>query len=164
MSSLSFLTSFSGPASLDLIRLPTDQQPNNQPKQPQHTTEDLNHQHLHKQRRVCRIRQRRTTSVDAHTDTADQITHPDRDACPEQRIAREHVRRSVEPVFRHERANLSGEDDRHDDTVDGDDFAEDDGDEVLGSYPWGAHAAAEDGCAGDEDAPVKLCLSACSVV
>ena len=49
-----------------------------------------------------------------------------------------------------------GEDDGHDDAVDGDDFAKDDGDEVFGSYSGGFDAAADNGGAGDEYAPVEL--------
>lgn len=48
---------------------------------------------------------------------------------------------------------FGGEDDGHDDAVDGDDLAEDDGDQVLGPDAWRFNTAAEDGGAGDEDAP-----------
>lgn len=48
---------------------------------------------------------------------------------------------------------LRREDYRHDDTVNGDDLAEDDGDEILRSYAWGFDAASEDRYAGYEDAP-----------
>lgn len=51
------------------------------------------------------------------------------------------------------------EDDGHDDTVDGNDFAEDDGDEILGSDAWGFHTAAEDGCASNEYAPSLISAS-----
>lgn len=52
-------------------------------------------------------------------------------------------------------ANLGGEDDGHNDTVDSDDFAEDDGDKVLCSDSWGFDTSAEDGGACDEDTPEK---------
>ena len=56
--------------------------------------------------------------------------------------------------FAFDRLKFSGEDDGHDDAVDGHDFAEDDRDQVLRSYPRGLDAAAEDRGAGDEDSPV----------
>jgi hypothetical protein len=60
---------------------------------------------------------------------------------------------------------LRREDNGHDDTVDGDDFAENDGDEVLGSDTRGFDAASEDGCAGDKDSPiVGSCISLSSSV
>lgn len=51
---------------------------------------------------------------------------------------------------------FSGEDDGHDDAVDGDDLAEDDGDEVLGADARCFDTAAEDGGAGYEYAPIGV--------
>jgi hypothetical protein len=48
---------------------------------------------------------------------------------------------------------LRGEDDGHNDAVDGNDFAEDDGDQVLRSYPWRLDTSADDGDTGRPDSP-----------
>ena len=56
---------------------------------------------------------------------------------------------------------FGAEDDAHDDAVDGDDFAEDDGDEVFGADAGGFDAAAQDRGAGDEDAPVSMYVCTC---
>lgn len=53
--------------------------------------------------------------------------------------------------------DFGGEDNGHDDAVDGDDLAEDDGDQVLGSDSRSLDAGAEDGGSGDEDTPVWEC-------
>lgn len=50
--------------------------------------------------------------------------------------------------------DFGGEDNGHDDAVDGDDLAEDDGDQVLCSDSRSLDAGAEDGGSGDEDTPV----------
>jgi hypothetical protein len=49
--------------------------------------------------------------------------------------------------------NLGGEDDGHDDAVNCDDFAEDDGDEILRSYPRSFHTSTDDGGPCYEDSP-----------
>lgn len=54
-----------------------------------------------------------------------------------------------------DRLELSGEHDGHDDAVDGDDLAEDDGDQVLGPDSWRLDTSTENGGTGDEDAPVR---------
>src|ERR1700733_15113586 len=87
---LSFLPVYYSPShvtSLELPCLPTNQQPYHQPKKPQHATEDLNHQHLHEQCAICRVRERCTRPVDAHAHTADQVAHADREAAPEKCVA-----------------------------------------------------------------------------
>ena len=104
------------------------------------------------QTRIRCIRQRRTAPIDAHGHSAYQVAHAHRQATPEERIARIVVAARVHVVTR-DQVEFCGEDDGHDDAVDGDDFAEDDGDEVLGPYSWGFDAAAQDGGAGYEDAP-----------
>jgi hypothetical protein len=126
-----------------LTRLPTDKQPDNQSKQPQHTREDFNDQNLDKQRRIRRISQRRTATIDTHTDTTNQVAHAHCNASPEEREARIHVRRRVNLIFRHV-GEVRGEDDGHDDAVDGHDFAEDNGYQILRSYSWCFDAASED--------------------
>lgn len=110
------------------------------------------HGRLDVQRGISRIGQGGTTAVDANGDTADQVAHADGDAGPEQGEASE-VRRIGVGTGALERADLGGEDNGHDDTVDGDDLAEDDGDEVLGTDARRPNATAEDRGAGDEDAP-----------
>jgi hypothetical protein len=51
---------------------------------------------------------------------------------------------------------LRGEDDGHDYAVDGDDFAEDDGNEVLSSNSRCLDTTTDDGRAGDEDPPANV--------
>ena len=140
----------------EFICLSAHQQPNDQSKKAQHTREDLNHKHFHEECCICRICKRRAAAVDAHTDTTDQIAHSDRQTGPKEGVASVVVGACVELVFG-DHLDQRGKDDRHNDTVDGDDFAEDDGDEVLRSYSWSFDAASEDGCAGDEDAPAFQC-------
>ena len=47
------------------------------------------------------------------------------------------------------------EDDSHDDSVNSDDFAEDNGDQVFSSYTWRLDTSTKDRRAGDEDAPAE---------
>lgn len=109
------------------------------------------------QTRICGIAQSRSTAVNPHGDATDQITEADGQTAPEQRIAGVVVL-DVEGRVAAHGADLGGEDDGHDDAVDGDDFAEDDGDEVLGADARGFDAAADNRGAGDEDAPVVRLL------
>lgn len=106
----------------------------------------------HVQRGVSSICERSTAPVDTDGDTADQVAHADGQAGPEQREARV-VGLGVVQLSALDAGQLGGEDDGHDDAVDGDDFAEDDGDQVLGSDARGADATADDGGAGYEDTP-----------
>ena len=53
-------------------------------------------------------------------------------------------------------ADVGGEDDGHDDAVDGDDFAEDDGDQVLRSYPGCLDASTDNGHTSCPDTPVAM--------
>jgi hypothetical protein len=55
-----------------------------------------------------------------------------------------------------ELGQLRGEDNGHDDAVDGDDLAEDDGDQVLRSNPGRLDTSTEDGDAGCPDSPVSV--------
>ena len=109
----------------------------------------------HSQCRVRRIRQRSTTPIDPNTHTTYQITHPDRQSTPEQRIPRIHVLAAICALVICS-IELRTEHNRHDDTVDGDDFAEDDRDEIFCSDAWRADAAAENRGAGYEDTPVSI--------
>jgi hypothetical protein len=90
---------------------------------------------VHSQCRIRSICEGRTTSVDAYTDTTDQVAHTHGESGPEQRISRENVGGRVDLLDVVDLVELRGEDDGHDDAVDGDDFAEDDGDQVLRSNP-----------------------------
>ena len=106
--------------------------------------------------RVCSIGQGRATSVDAHAYTADQVAHAHGYSSPEQRVSGEVVGSRVQQLRVRELVHLGGEDDGHDDAVDGDDFAKDDGDQVLSSYPWCLDTSTEDGHTGCPDAPSQL--------
>lgn len=53
-----------------------------------------------------------------------------------------------------DRRDFGGENDGHDDAVDSHDFAEDNGDQVLGSDSRCLYATTENGDAGDENSPV----------
>lgn len=138
--------------SLKLYRFSADQQPDDQPKQAQHTAEDLDNQNLDEEARIGGIRQCGAGAVDADTDAADEVAHADGDAAPEEGVAGVEVGAGVELVLGDE-LDLGAEDDGHDDAVDGDDLAEDDADQVLGPDPWRLHPAAEDRGPCDEYAP-----------
>jgi hypothetical protein len=98
----------------------------------------------HIQSGISSIGQRSAASVDADSHTTDQVAHADSDTGPEERVTRVVAVGGICGLTL-ERVDLGGEDDGHDDAVDGDDFAEDDGDEVLGANPRGPHASAENG-------------------
>jgi hypothetical protein len=104
---------------------------------------------------IRRVGQGHAAPVDADRHAADEIAHADRDPGPEQRESRVRIRRRVHVGGGHV-LELGGEDNGHDDAVDGHHFAEDDGDEVLGADPRRLDAAADDGRARDEDAPGSL--------
>jgi hypothetical protein len=105
---------------------------------------------------VRSIGKRCTTSVDAYAHTTDQVAHADSDSSPEQRVSGEVVGSGVEQLSIRDGVHLGGEDDGHDDTVNGDDFAEDDGDQVLRSYPGCLDTSTEDGHTRCPDAPAQL--------
>lgn len=107
------------------------------------------------QRRVRSVGQRSTGAVDTNTDTADQVAHADKRAAPEKGVSGVVVASRVGGVT----ANLSqlgGEDDAHDDSVDGDDLAENNRDQVLGADSWRLDTTTEDRSSGNEDSPVFL--------
>lgn len=76
---------------------------------------------------VSSICERSTAAVDTDSDTAHQVAHADSQTCPEQSKTRV-VSLGVVQLSALDAGQFCGEDDGHDDTVDGDDFAEDDGD------------------------------------
>jgi hypothetical protein len=90
---------------------------------------------MHLQGRIRSICEGCTTSVDTHADTANQVAHAHGEPSPEQRIAGEDVGGRVDLLDVVDLVELRGKDDGHDDAVNGDDFAEDDGDQVLCSDP-----------------------------
>ena len=107
------------------------------------------------QRRVCSIGQRSARAVDTDTDTADQVAHAHKRTAPEKGVSSVEVASRVCSVA----ANLSEfgrKHDAHDDTVDGDDLAENDRDQVLGADSWRLDTTTEDRGSGNEDSPVFL--------
>lgn len=118
---------------------------------------------IHIQSGISSISQGRATSVDTNGDTANQVAHADCETSPEQRVASEVVGAGVELLSIRDRLHLGGEDDGHDDAVDGNDFAENDGDQVLGSYPGSLDTTTDDGHTSCEDAPAMTLEGACIV-
>lgn len=113
---------------------------------------------FHIQRGVSGICKRRTTAVDTDSNTANEIAQSNSNAGPEESKA------SVVGVARvqigtGDGVDLSREDNGHDDTVDGDDFAENDGDQVLCSDTRSFNTAAENRRSGNEDSPTMLLIS-----
>lgn len=106
----------------------------------------------HVQRGISSISECSTASVDTDGNTAHQVTHADSQTCPEQRKTRV-VSLGVVQLSALDASQLRREDDGHDDTVDGHDFAKDDGDQVLGSDAGSADTTADNGGAGDKDTP-----------
>ena len=107
------------------------------------------------QRRIRSVSQRGAGAVDANTDAANQVARADQQPAPEQRVASVVVAARVHAIAA-DLTQLGGEDNAHDDAVDGHDLAEDNGDQVLGANARGFDAAAEDRGAGDEDSPVQF--------
>jgi hypothetical protein len=106
--------------------------------------------------RVSSIGERRATAVDTDAYTADQVAHAHSNSSPEQRVSGKVVGSRVQQLRVGELVHLGGKDDGHDDTVNGDDFAEDDGDQVLGSYPWRLDTSTDNGHTGCPDTPLRL--------
>jgi hypothetical protein len=157
----------------EVVGATAQQQSNDQSEQTKDRREDLNNQNLDEtvnalepilgfvsisrnlQRRVRSVGQRSAGAVDSDTDTADQVAHADKRAAPEKSISGVVVASRVCGVT----ANLSqlgGEDDAHDDSVDGDDLAENNRDQVLGADSWRLDTTTEDRSSGNEDSPVFL--------
>lgn len=104
------------------------------------------------QGRIRSISQRSATTVDADRDTTDQVAASDGETSPEQCEAGV-VGLRIENGSLVDVSDLGGEDDGHDDSVDGDDLAEDDGDQVLGSDPRRLDTGTENRRTGDEYTP-----------
>jgi hypothetical protein len=107
---------------------------------------------------VSSISKRSTATVDTDRNTTDQVAHADQETGPEQSETSVVVAaRSCS--IRADRGHLCRKDNGHDDTVDGDDFAENDGDQVLCSDSGSLDTTTKDRGTGDEDTPVDVCLS-----
>jgi hypothetical protein len=115
-----------------------------------HPTSSQDQHHL--QAWIGSICQCRATAIDAHTNTTNQIAHANRYPRPEQSIAGVIVAGRVYSITAYP-SDFGGKDDGHDDSVDGDDFAKDDGDEILGSDSRRFHTTTEDGGACYQNAP-----------
>lgn len=113
---------------LELFSSPRHDQPNDQSKQTQDTTEHLHNQNLDKQLRIRSIRHSCITTRDSHSYSATQVAHAHRQPTPKQNVSGKIIRRGVEgggSVFEIA-GDFGREDDGHDDAVDRYDFAEDD--------------------------------------
>jgi hypothetical protein len=107
------------------------------------------------QRRVRSVGQRSAGAVDTDTDTANQVAHANERTAPEEGVSGVVIASRVCSIA----GNLSQfgrEYDAHDDTVDGDDLAENNRDQVLGADSWRLDTTTEDRSSGNEDSPVFL--------
>lgn len=138
----------------EICCLAGDEQADNETEETQNRAEDLDDQDLDEERRVRSVSQSSTAAVNAHRNTTDQVADTHSQARPEQSEAGV-ICLGVVQLLALDAIQLGGEDDGHDDAVDGDDLAEDDGDEVLGSDTGGANTAADDRGSSYEDAPGK---------
>lgn len=85
-----------------------------------------------------------TATIDTNGNTAYQVAASNGKTSPEQGKS-SIVVFGARQVFRRNNLKFRGEDDGHDDSVDGNDFAKDNGDQVLRSYTRGLDTAADDG-------------------
>jgi hypothetical protein len=107
------------------------------------------------QARVSSIGKRSTATVDTNRDTADQVASADQKTRPEQgKTSVVVAARSC--GIRANRGHLCREDDGHDDTVNGDDLAENDGNQVLCSDSGSLDTTTKDRGTGNEDTPVEF--------
>ena len=104
---------------------------------------------------VSSVSKRSTTAVDANRDTADKVASADQQTRPEQGETSVVIAARFCGV-RADRGHLCRKDDGHNDTVDGDDFAENDGDQVLCSDSGSLDTTSEDRGAGNKDTPVVI--------
>jgi hypothetical protein len=111
------------------------------------------------QRGVRSIGQGSAGTVDADTDTADQVAHADQHSAPEQRISGVVVAARVRSVAA-DLSQFGREDNAHNDTVDGYNLTENDGDQILGADAWCLDTTTEDRSSSNEDSPVFQ-VSAC---
>lgn len=109
------------------------------------------------QARISGISKGSTATIDTNRDTADQIASADQKTRPEQGETSVVVAaRSC--GIRADRGHLCRKDNGHDDTIDSDDFAENDGDQVLCSDSGSLDTTTEDRGTGNEDTPGEFVL------
>jgi hypothetical protein len=108
------------------------------------------------QRGVGSIGKGGAATVDTNRYTANEVAHADGQTCPEESKSGEVVGASVQSLGVGDVCHLGGEDDGHDDAVDGDDLAEDDGDEVLGADARRLDTSTDNRGTGSEDTPWML--------
>lgn len=104
------------------------------------------------QRSIGRVSEGSTTAVDADGNTAHEVAETDGYASPKEGKAGVVCIGRVE-IGARDCVDLGRKDNGHDDAVDGHDFAEDDGDEVLGADTGRLDASAKNRRAGNEDSP-----------
>jgi len=109
----------------------------------------------HLQAWIRSISQRRTTTIDAHGDTTNQIAHSHSQAGPEQCIASILISCRVYLISL-DQVQFCGEYNRHDHAVDRHDFTEDNRDQVLRPYSRCFDTATKDRGASDENSPSYL--------
>merc|ERR1719487_1460436 len=127
-------------------------------KKPESAPENLHDQHLHKHVRLLRIAEGAAAPAHAHTDPAEKIREPHREAHAEEAIpggdagglptggdSRNHELGGALDLVRH--------DDRHNHTVDRDGLTEDDAHQILRADPRGLDGGTHQAGAGEEDPP-----------
>jgi len=129
-----------------------EQETDDKTKESEDGTENLDNKNLDEQARISSVSKRSTATVDTNRNTADQVASADQKTRPEQGETSVVVAaRSCS--IRTDRGHLCRKDNGHDDTVDGDDFAEDNRDQVLCSDSGSLDTTTEDRGTGNEDTP-----------
>lgn len=146
------LSALQSTCSLEVVCAAAKQQANNETEQTKDGREDLNDQDLDEKRRVRSISQSSAGTVDANTDTANQVAHADQHSAPEQCVTGVVVAAGICCVAA-DLSQFGGEDNAHDDTVNSNDLTEDNGDQVLGADARRLHTTTEDRSSSDEDSP-----------
>lgn len=137
---------------MEVLSLCSHEQTHNQPKEPQNGAKDLDNEDLDKQGRVSSIGDCCGSTSDTNSNSTDHVTEANGQASPEQGVARVQVGRGIQRVSGCG-CEFGGEHDGGDQSVDGDNFTEDDADQVLGGDTWGTDTSADDGGTGDKDSP-----------
>jgi len=124
------------------------------PKESQRASEDLNDENLDKERRVSGVSQRARASHDADAYSARQVGKSHGQPARERGVSTGHhaLRVGAICVARHV-LDFGLEDDRHDDSVDGDRLAEDDGYEILAGDARSGDRPARQRAPRDENTP-----------
>lgn len=117
--------------------------------------ENLDDQNLDEERRIRRIRKRRSGADHADRDAAEEIGHAHGQTGAEDHVAGEPIVALIRQLVQFLlliRFDGAEQNDRHDDAVDCDRLAEDDRHQVLGLDSRRLHTAADDRDTGGEDA------------